>query len=207
MRVGRIIERTRAEGPGQRFTIWVQGCKLNCPGCYAKSLQNPGGGTQISVEDILSRLAAVREGLEGITLLGGEPFLQAEELSAVAAQAQAWGLSVLTFTGFLLEDLRNGTECQKKLLAYTDVLLDGPYLQDERDFSRPLVGSRNQRILFLSERYTISDILNYRNRVEVRISGRGEITLNGMGDFTIIEQELANDGLIGGNGTDVLYRI
>ena len=191
MRVARIIPVTRAEGPGKRFCLWVQGCHIGCPGCYATALQDPNGGYEISVEEIISDLENYRNEVEGITLLGGEPMEQAAELSALAEAAQKSNLSVITFTGYTYDDLLGCNDGSKRdLLQHTDILLSGPYLEAERDFSRPLVGSKNQEIHFLSDRYTKKDFFNYHNRFEIRVLQDGSIQLNGMGDLTYIKNLL-----------------
>ncbi len=207
MRVGRFVERTWTEGPGPRFTIWVQGCPIHCPGCYAEALQDPDGGFEIPPDQVIGQIRQIRSQLEGITLLGGEPFSQAAALSAIAAAAQEMGLSVLTFTGFLYEDiLSHGTSEQRALLSHTDVLLDGPYRETMRDFSRPLLGSTNQRYIFLSDRYSHSEILGCKNKIELRVDRDGKILLNGMGDFQALEEKLQRNAIVKGDRTYAIYR-
>ncbi len=191
IRVARIVEKTRAEGPGMRFSLWVQGCTLRCPGCYAKKLQDPRGGTEMHTKKIIEQISQASNEIEGITLLGGEPFQQAGELSVIARFAQEQGLSVVVFTGYRYEWLlQHGSGEQRVLLTCTDVLIDGPYLEAECDFSRPLVGSKNQRYLFLTDRYSLLDFFNYKNRVEIRVGNDGKVQLNGMGNFQEIEKQL-----------------
>lgn len=191
IRAARILERTRAEGPGLRFCLWVQGCTLHCPGCYAAALQDPDGGFPVEEASLIRQILALAPELDGITLLGGEPFLQAGPLAELAAAARGAGLSVLCFTGFVYEHLlAEGDKDRIRLLSQVDVLLDGPYLQDQRDFSRPLIGSRNQRYRFLTDRYDEAALLAVPNRVELRIGKDGICRLNGMGDFPALEQQL-----------------
>ena len=191
MRIHRIIERTRAEGPGARLAVWAQGCKSACAGCYARELWDMSGGVEMSADEIISCMGKARNGIEGITLLGGEPFLQAGELSTVAAAAQEQGLSVITFTGFVYEELiSGGIPDAPALLTQTDLLIDGPYLESLRDFSRPLAGSKNQRFLFLTDRYSMEDIWANPNRIEIRMDKNGAVHANGMGDFSALERRL-----------------
>ena len=84
------------------------------------------------------------------------------------------------------------------LLEQTDLLIDGPYLQEQRDFSRPLVGSRNQQFRFLTERYSPADLERCRNRVEVRLGKEGVLRVNGMGDFGALEAILKGESKDGG---------
>ncbi len=204
MRVARIIENTAAEGPGQRFTVWMQGCPHRCEGCYAKSMWPFDKGTDISAEELYGRIMAVSDEIEGVTFLGGEPLSQAEELRELLNKIRSDthhekkdGLSVTVFTGFVYEDIEAyGSSAQKEVLKMTDLLIDGPYEEDKRDFSRPLVGSRNQRYLFLTDRYSIKDIESMRNRIEVRIDKDGVIKINGMGDFPKLTTYLLDRGMI-----------
>ena len=125
---------------------------------------------------------------------------QAASLARIAAAARESGLSVLTFTGLLYEDILQKADPDKlALLAYTDLLIDGPYLQAQHDTSRPWVGSKNQRYLFLTDRYSMADIEKYRNRVEFRLDKNGILRLNGMGDFAALEQILSDKTMIRGN--------
>lgn len=199
MRVHRIVERTRAEGPGMRFTVWVQGCHNGCPGCYAAALWDENGGWELRTEELVEKIRNT-PGIEGITFLGGEPMEQAAELGKVAAAAREMGLTVLTFTGLLYEDiLKEADPDRLTLLAFTDLLIDGPYIQNLHDTSRPWVGSENQRYLFLTERYSMADIERCHNRVEFRLDKSGVLRLNGMGDFAALETLLSQKTIIRGN--------
>lgn len=199
MRLHRQIPATRAEGPGLRYTLWVQGCRNGCPGCYATDLWDPAGGYEVSPEEVLRQIRET-PGIEGVTFLGGEPMEQARDLARVAQGARDLGLSVLTFTGLTYEYLlAEGTPDQAQLLGLTDLLIDGPFLREQQDYSRPWVGSRNQRYLFLTDRYGPEDIDACRNRVELRLDRDGTLRLNGMGDFAALERILQNKTFMRGN--------
>ncbi len=127
--------------------------------------------------------------VEGITVLGGEPFEQPEPLAKLLTLAWKNKLSTVVFTGYTHEQLlANGLPAVTTALCHTDVLIDGPYRKEERDFSRPLVGSANQRFLFLTDRYVMDDFPP--NRVEVRIGKDGSIALNGMGPMEKIIRKI-----------------
>jgi anaerobic ribonucleoside-triphosphate reductase activating protein len=103
-------------------------------------------------------------------------------LAALLSLAWENHLSTVVFTGFTHEQLvAKEISAIDTALRHTDVLIDGPYLQAQRDFSRPLVGSANQRFLFLTDRYTMRDFSS--NRIEIRIGKDGTIALNGMGEM------------------------
>ncbi len=185
MRIARIVPVTRVEGPGIRFAVWTQGCSIRCPFCYAVKLQDPAGGREISQEELRARLFSVRNCVEGITLLGGEPSDQAREAADFAGYAKELGLSVLLFSGHTLEELTGSADPDiRRLLSKTDVLIDGPYRAEERDFTRPLAGSSNQRFRFLSDRYTMRSFSGLRTSAELRIAPNGSLLGNGMGDFS-----------------------
>lgn len=132
---------------------------------------------------------------------------QAADLSRIAAAARDLGLSVITFTGRVYEDiLQEGDNQRLTLLAYTDLLIDGPYLPEQHDISRPWVGSSNQRYLFLTDRYTMEDVERCHNRVELRVSRDGILRMNGMGDFPALERLLNNKSMVRGN-EDGTYKV
>ncbi len=190
IRIGNMIPKTRAEGPGTRFAIWVQGCDQNCPGCFAQHLRSHDGGTLMPVSEVLEAIKAVRSDISGVTFLGGEPFLQARALLQIADAAHAMDLSVLCFSGYTLADLvLGGDPDHLALLLAIDLLVDGPYLEEQRSFSRPLVGSDNQQFRYLTQRITPAQIAEYHNRIECRIGRDGVLCLNGMGDFPAVMRE------------------
>ena len=184
LNVARVIERTRAEGPGLRMCVWVQGCARNCPGCCNRSMQPFEPREVVATDDLIRRVEkiwACSEIPEGITLLGGEPFLQAEGLARVAERVHEFGGTVLAFSGYTLEELRRGAlPGANRLLAATDVLVDGPYLANCSEKRRNWVGSTNQRFHYLSDAYdaSIETDPRYRRIVELR-EENGHLFLNG----------------------------
>ena len=166
-------------GPGQRIGLWVQGCSIRCRGCFNPGTWSPAGGEVVSVEALAARIVAT-EGIEGVTFLGGEPFEQAAALAELGRRVRAAGLSVMTFTGLVREEIEApGRADWDALLAVTDLLVDGPYVEDLHDLSRPWVGSSNQRFHFLTDRYTAAD-LGIPNRLEIRLTREGAVQVNGM---------------------------
>lgn len=183
MRIHRIIEKTKAEGPGTRLCVWVQGCGHMCKGCYAKATWNAESGIEMDSLDLAHLVRKNRSVIDGITLLGGEPFDQASELLPAAMAAKESSLNVIAFSGYFYEELIEKSDCLK-LLEYVDLLIDGPYVEEKRDFSRPLVGSKNQRFIYLSDQISKQDMEAYKNQVELRIGTDGNLHLNGMTDFS-----------------------
>lgn len=185
--LARILERTRAEGPGLRAALWVQGCTIRCRGCFNPHLWGRRGGTPVEPEDLLQR---VPEDVEGVTLLGGEPFEQPAALARLAHLVQRRGQTVMTFTGYWLERLRcSRTPGVADLLAHTDLLVDGPFDVTAPDHQRPWVGSVNQRFHALTPRYTglVSRLESVPNRLEVRVDPTGAVSVNGWASTDALE--------------------
>lgn len=184
--VHRIEPHTKAEGPGIRCCIWMQGCQRHCPGCFATDTWDTSPRLLMSVDDIISQ-ALSHSDVEGITILGGEPFLQPEALEALTRKAWERGLSTIVFTGYTHDELLAAhNPLWDEVLSHTDVLVDGPYVEQQRSFRQPMVGSDNQRFIFLTQRYQMSDF--QRNTIEVRITPDGIARFNGMGDFNALKQ-------------------
>lgn len=191
MRVHRIVEKTYAEGPGCRFCIWVQGCNHKCDGCFATELWNFDDGYEISSDEVISIIKSVEKNICGITFLGGEPFEYAEELSKIARYIHSINKNVITFTGYRYEQLVNTTKSDL-LLKQTDLLIDGRFEKSLVDYSRPLVGSSNQRFIYLTDRISKEEMEYYENRFEVRISSDGKVEFNGMGNIEKLQEYIRN---------------
>ncbi len=173
--------KTRAEGPGLRAGIWVQGCPNHCPGCAAPETWPFNTGNFIEVQPFAERILAVPE-LSGITIAGGEPFSQAGALAILANKMHENGLSVITFTGYTLESLCGRDANTDALLAATDLLIDGPYIEAQSSNDRPLVGSSNQRLIFLTERLKAewTAWAQEPRKVEIHIFPNGHVVANGI---------------------------
>jgi anaerobic ribonucleoside-triphosphate reductase activating protein len=180
LNVAQIVPVTEAEGPGVRFALWFQGCPLRCPGCCNPEMLPFAGGTPTPLSEVLRQLdEAVTHGVEGITLMGGEPTAHASGAAALACAAHERGLSVMVFTGYLLEELRARGEADlNRLLDHTDILVDGPYDRDQPDTSRRWIGSTNQRVHFLTPRYHLDERWRRPNTLEIRLIN-GELSVNG----------------------------
>jgi anaerobic ribonucleoside-triphosphate reductase activating protein len=153
VRVADVQAASGVLGPGVRAVIWVAGCSLRCSGCIAPGWQRSDAGADVGV-DVLAKWAG-EVAVDGLTLSGGEPFLQAAALSRLVRllRTQRPGLSVMSYSGFRLETLtERGTSEQRALLELLDVLVDGPYVEARH---RPLRwrASDNQRIHFLTPRH------------------------------------------------------
>lgn len=178
LKVAMVVPRTEAEGPGLRYAVWVQGCPLRCAGCCNPEMLEFAGGEARDPEDMVEEACAA--GVEGVSLLGGEPFAQADGLATLAEGARARGLSVMIYSGYTLAELRAlAGEGPRRLLAAADLLVDGRFEARLRSQRRRFIGSDNQVLHFLSDRYRADDPrLAGGNTVELRLRG-GELLLNG----------------------------
>lgn len=191
MQINSIILKTRAEGPGVRACIWVQGCSHGCKGCFAKHLWPQKGGLDMSVDQVIMQLESAIDEIDGVTFLGGEPMDQAKELWEIARYVKEAGKTVITFTGYIYEQLLKKNDPNiKKLLEYTDLLADGPFVEEKLCYDRPLLGSSNQRFIFLTNAISSEKIYNYKNIFELRVNKDGRTVINGMGNLQKLEKYL-----------------
>lgn len=133
------------DGLGIRMVLWTQGCRHHCAGCHNPQTWDEAGGTIYEVDHMIEEMKAAKL-QTGLTLSGGEPFLQAEELIPVAKAAKELGLNVWAYSGFTIEELFQQPS-SVKLLAYIDVLVDGKFQLNQKDYRLKFKGSRNQRII------------------------------------------------------------
>lgn len=150
LRVNGIVEESIVDGPGLRYVIFTQGCPHHCKGCHNPETHAPDGGYTVYTEDVVT-LFSENPLLSGITFSGGEPFLQPEALCDIAAKVKTLGGNVMTYTGFTFEQLlcvAPKNPAMAHLLALTDTLVDGPYVEALRDLETlRFRGSSNQRLL------------------------------------------------------------
>ncbi len=180
--VAHMVERCRVLGPGERFVIWVQGCPLRCPGCHNPQFQPFADGTWMTIGELERRILAV-DGIEGVTFAGGEPLAQARALGVLAQRIRRTGLSVMAYSGFMLEELLSGIVPDAMWLLYSaDLLMDGPYRR-ELPTQRPWRGSDNQRLIALSGGYA-GQVDRWNEAVgqtfEVRIGPNGMVEVLGI---------------------------
>lgn len=174
-RIHAVEPRSRANGPGARFVVWMQGCTLGCPGCFNPTTHDAAGGRAVPVAELAAQLAA--SGAEGLSLSGGEPLQQPAAAAALLDAARALGMSTLAFSGYTIEEIRalpGGPE----VLARLDVLVDGRYVSTER-LAEGLRGSANQHIQLLTRRYSLADVAA-TPVAEIRIGPTGELVLTGV---------------------------
>ena len=147
IRLSGIENDSITDGPGLRFAVFVQGCPRRCAGCHNPQSQDFEGGTLCDVEALMVQIRR-NPLISCVTLSGGEPMCQAGVLAELASCCRAMGLEVAVYTGYTLEELLQLRDPhQMLLLENTDVLIDGPFILEQRSLDIGFLGSRNQRIL------------------------------------------------------------
>ena len=177
-----VIKNSRVNGPGERFVIWTQGCRKGCKNCYNPETWSHYKNNLITIEEIIEEIK--NSSATGVTISGGDPFEQPEELFYLLTKIKQLSLSdgVIVFSGYTIEEIRVREELRKSL-DYIDVLIDGLYI-DEKRISSGLAGSSNQEFHFLSDKISRDNIL-IDQEVEIHFSS-GLIQLTG---FPIIDRK------------------
>jgi anaerobic ribonucleoside-triphosphate reductase activating protein len=183
LNIANIINCTEVEGPGKRFAIWLQGCLKRCKGCCNPEMLDLKSNQIIGIKNVIKEIqkAIINYKIEGITFIGGEPFLQAKGLSEIANYCRENNLSVMIFSGYTLQEIQNSKlEGAKELLNYCDILVDGEFEINNLDNERNWIGSKNQDIHLLSNFYSkgIEYSKEFKKGLEFRIM-KNNIQFNG----------------------------
>lgn len=138
-------------GPGRRYVLWTQGCKRHCPGCITPESRPLEDGVDIDTEALAYDIAS-RSNIDGVTVSGGEPFLQAKEVGKLLKLVlrERPEMTVIVYTGFRHEEL-DAVPDAEAILRQVDVLIDGEYMESLND-GVGIRGSSNQRIIPLTHR-------------------------------------------------------
>ena len=141
-----------ANGPGVRVSLFVSGCRNHCRGCFNPETWDFSCGKPFTRETEDEILTALRPSwIQGLSILGGEPMEPDNQKALLPfirrVKEEQPDKDIWTYTGYLLEDL--GTS---PLLSYVDVVVDGPFLLEEKEAGLAFQGSRNQRIVYLREK-------------------------------------------------------
>jgi len=162
MRLSGITPESLVDGPGLRFVIFTQGCPHHCPNCHNPESWDIDKGKEFSVKQIIRLLKQQKKTIRGITFSGGEPFLQAEELTQVAQAAHKIGWDVVTYSGYTYEQLIEQQKSDsniKSLISESDILIDGRYIDEKRIIDLPFRGSSNQRMIDITKTQTSGQIV------------------------------------------------
>ena len=150
LRVHRIYHGSVVEGPGRRSVLQLMGCTLRCPGCHTPETHPTDGGVAMGVGEVVDLLLDPKGNpRDGVTVLGGEPFLQHENLSLLLRELKERGLHVTLYSGYTLEELRSRPEPSvREVLALADILIDGRFVASLAHGAGEWRGSTNQRVIY-----------------------------------------------------------
>lgn len=153
LRISGCVADSIVDGPGMRFTIFVQGCPHHCPGCHNPQTHDFEGGHAVELDKVVEEVK--RDPLmSGVTFSGGEPFCQAAALCELGRRIRALGKNLVIYSGYTFEQLiqigKNQPEVLE-LLKLCDLLVDGRYEESDRDLTLEFRGSRNQRLVDLTK--------------------------------------------------------
>ena len=174
-----FLARSTVNGPGMRSVVWVQGCPLHCCGCFNKTAWGFSPAWKIHPVELADHILGL-EGVEGLTISGGEPFTQAGPLAILGRHLKDAGLTIITYSGFSASHLfRKQRPSWNNLLGVTDLLIAGPFIQGIPAVST-LAGSGNQEIIQLTEAISLQEMMNPSSEfVEYTISPEGDLTITG----------------------------
>ena len=142
-------------GEGCRVTLFVSGCSHRCKGCHNPETWNFDFGKDFN-DEVKNRLFDIvsKPYIKGLTLSGGDPLDSYDDiLDLVKEFRNRFGETkdIWVYTGYVIDDLLNLNK--EEILEYIDVLVDGEYIEEQRDVSLAFRGSKNQRIIKMGERY------------------------------------------------------
>lgn len=148
------------DGPGIRYAVFTQGCSHACKGCHNPNSHALTGGYLKSIDEIIEEIDN-NPLLDGITLSGGEPMLQAKPLISLCLEIKKRGLHIILYSGYTYEEILSLGPHQKELLSLCDMLIDGKYEADKASFSLLYRGSSNQRVINVQESLQQDKVITY----------------------------------------------
>ena len=174
IRLAGITEESIVDGPGLRLVVFTQGCSHNCEGCHNPDTHDINGGYATDVDELflyIEKKFIRNKLLKGVTFSGGEPFLQAKQLSLLAQRLKRLGLNIVTYSGFTFEQLAAMAVNRKStgdLLKQTDILIDGLFHATERDLGLAFRGSRNQRLIDVAATIAAGRVVLWEDMLQKR---------------------------------------
>lgn len=163
LKISGIVKESIVDGPGIRYVVFTQGCPHHCEGCHNPHTHDFEGGKYIPIDQIVEDMKK-NPLIKGITISGGEPFMQAKQVSKLLSKIDKDRYDVMTYTGFEYEYLlknANDDNGYLELLANTDILIDGKFDISKRSIAIPFRGSTNQRSIDVKKSLATDKIYLY----------------------------------------------
>ena len=162
IRIFGTVEDSIVDGPGLRYSVFVQGCPHHCPGCHNPESHDFAGGRIADTADLTAPMKK-NPLLDGLTLSGGEPMCQPEACTTLAEAAHAAHLNVWCYTGYTWETLHQEADpARMALLHQLDVLVDGPFILAQRSMELKYCGSRNQRLIDVQKSLAAGEVVPWQ---------------------------------------------
>ena len=180
LRVHAIVGETRANGPGVRACVWVQGCRIHCKGCFNPETHAPEAGSLVPVDEIVAKLIDLGSRISGLTISGGEPLDQPEALKHLLDQVHnRTDLTILISSGYTRAQIE-ADPAKLAAIEHAGAVICGPYVESQRT-ARGFRGSLNKEVWIRdSAAFKESDFRDVP-RTEVIVAQDGTITLTGVG--------------------------
>ena len=181
--VHNVVESSMIYGPGKRWVLWTQGCTLGCKGCWNTQTWSKKNGETWSISQLLESISS-QEDIEGITILGGEPFQQLDGIAELIKSVKQLGLTVMLYTGYEKAEFN---DLMWQCFNSSDLVIAGRYREELRDVGLVWRGSINQILESPSGYYDVT-IFEESQEIEVHIDHEtNEVTLTGYPDIEIVE--------------------
>ena len=181
--VHNVVESSMIYGPGKRWVLWTQGCTLGCKGCWNTQTWSKKNGETWSISQLLESISS-QEDIEGITILGGEPFQQLDGIAELIKSVKQLGLTVMLYTGYEKAEFN---DLMWQCFNSSDLVIAGRYREELRDVGLVWRGSTNQILESPSGHYDVT-IFEESQEIEVHIDHEtNEVTLTGYPDIEIVE--------------------
>ena len=169
IRVCGIEPESIVDGPGFRYVLFVQGCSHHCKGCHNPESWAPDAGEDMTVSEIFEEIKS-NPNLRGVTFSGGEPFEQVEPLVELARLIKDAGLTLMSYSGYTLEELKDRKDkATDELLSMLDMLVDGRYIEEERNLTLIYRGSENQRVIDMNKTRSDGKVAIYHSDFDQEI--------------------------------------
>lgn len=149
IRIAGVVKESTVDGPGFRYVVFTQGCPHNCKGCHNPDTHDFKGGRLVSIDKLVDDINK-NPLLKGVTISGGEPFMQPKQVYNLISKIDKNKHSIMIYTGFEYEELLKKSEENDyfyKILENTDILIDGKFEETLKSENIMFRGSTNQRAI------------------------------------------------------------